>query len=188
MTQQPMQQQPMAQQPPGQMPQQMGPVTFEPYNPGQPFANPAAPINPAAPAIATGQDNSVASTLSNFIQGEKNAALFYNELHRFAGDEYSRNILHRVADNANGRKTLLNSLYSKVTGSAHSDKDTPIMKSTNLRDGIRAAIEVEHNTVRDMSALYDQIENGAQLKSLNSVIQKKLADIIALQQIAIYAH
>jgi len=184
--------------------QPMGPITFEPYNPSQ-NATASVPANnmetanmfPAAASSAvsptgtglnnpTSGNNGFAPAISDFIQGEKNAALFYLELNRFAKDEYSRSALAQMSDSANNRKLLLSSVYSKMIGQAYSEKDVPIMKSTNLREGLRTAIEIENNTVKEMSALYDQIENSMHLKSLNSVIQKKLADIITLQQIAIY--
>ena len=179
-----------------QQSQSMGPVTFEPYNPAQhPASQPFMPARagsapssmpsmpPAAP-LAAGS-NSYGAILSNFIQGEKNAAYFYTELSGFAKDEYSRTVLNQIADNASGRKLLLDSLYTKITGTQNPARDVPVIKSPNFRQGIRAAVTIENNTVKEMSALYDQIENGMQLKSLNSVIQKKLVDINALQQIAI---
>jgi len=179
-----------------QTPAPIGPVTFEPYNPAQQAAQtPVLPTmdgsnhltgNPiSAPAIGQGGSN-FSADISNFIQGEKNAALFYIELCKFTKDEYIRNKLGEISDNAKARKSLLSSLYTKISGSSYVEKDTPIMKSSSLLHGLKEAVEIENNTVKELSALYDSIENGMHLKSINSLIQKKLADIIFLQQIAFY--
>ena len=177
---------PAAQQP-------AGPVTFEPYNPaehtaqGSQFPQYMGADNTMPPPVNAPSVSSNASVISGFIQGEGNAFRFYSELREFTRDVQTRTTLNHIADNANNRKLMLGSLYNKMTGASHAEKDVPILKSNNLRQGIKEAIEIENNTLREMSALYDQIENGMHLKSLNSVIQKKLADIITLQQLAIYS-
>jgi len=176
--------------------QPMGPVTFEPYNPAENTHMPSNtalppnmgannPIQPPISPVSAPAGSSNSAAISAFIQGESNAFRFYSELRELGRDGETRAALSRVADNASGRKALLGSLYNKMTGTSHTEKDLPIMKSTNLRQGIRTAIEIENNTVREMSALYDQIDNGMHLKSLNSVIQKKLIDILSLQQLII---
>ncbi|MCL2565553.1 MAG: hypothetical protein FWE24_07080 [Defluviitaleaceae bacterium] len=169
--------------------QPAGPVAFEPYNPAEHVNTglpPAMGVNSPAMSNTGTASNSHSSTISGFIQGEGNAFRFYTNLSEFARDTETRSTLSRIADNAGNRKLILGSLYSKMTGAAYTEKDVPIMKCGNLRHSIKEAIEIENNVVKEMSDLYDQIENGMHLKSLNSVIQKKIVDIIALQQLAIY--
>ena len=189
---------------PGQVgvPQSAGDVTFEPHNPA--MHQMTSPANPSATPLAanTNSQNPIltgtpsagaqqsagthADTISTFIQGEKNAAIFYPELRGLANDEYARSVIGRIADNADKRRRFLNTVYNKMTGGNYTEKDLPIIKSESFSQGIRMAIEIENNTLREMSDLYDKIDNGMHLKSLNSVIQKKIMDIISLQQLAMY--
>ena len=172
------------------MPQAMDGVTFEPLDPMMRQMMPAmgaqSPEPVSAFSGATPSTSDSHNTLSSFIQGEKNAQIFYSDLYELAGDEHARHVISSVRGNADKRRQILSSMYDKMTGGAFPEKDLPIMNSRNFSHGVKMAIETENNTVSEMSDLYEKLDNGMHLKALNAVIQKKITDIISLQQLAIY--
>ena len=178
------------------LPQGADGVTFEPYNPSQ-HQMPQTPMSPtSAPnPIAShapqstpspSSTNDTEQILISFIQGEKNANSFYLNLCDLAQDEHTRSVISLISNNAEKRKQSLGMIHNKMTGNSYSEKDLSIISCDSLSQGIKAAIEIENGSLRELSDLYEKLDNGMHLKSLNSVIQKKISDIISLQQLAMY--
>ena len=186
------------------MPQSIDGVTFEPLNPSNsvrhqpsgmtaaipnvpPHSVPGTSIEPKSTSVATAPNTNESShILSSFIQGEKNAHKFYQGLYELAPDEHARSVINRILNNANKRDKFLGLAHTKMTGSTYLAQDVPIIDSRSFSQGVRDAIEIENNAVSELSDLYEKIDNAMYLKTLNVVIQKKILDIISLQQLAIY--
>jgi len=170
-------------------------VTFEPYNPTahQPQAaipniTPPTTRNDENPSSATQPqfiENESARILSNFIQGEKNAQSFYSELAELAGSKQAQRVIAQILDNTDRRRKFFGALYNRISGGAYSEKDLPVIKSHNFSHGVRMAIEIETGTIREMADLYEKFDNGASQRTFNSLIQKKMADVISLQMLLV---
>jgi len=175
-------------------------VTFEPYNPAgySPTGHQPQATTPNITPPTTGNDENPSFTtppqsaesdsariLSNFIQGEKNAHRFYSELAELADSKHAQRVIARIQGNTDKRRKFFCSLYNRMSGMAYSEKDLPIIKSHNFTHGLRTAIEIETDTIMEMADLYEKFENGASQRTFNSLIQKKIADVISLQMLLV---
>ena len=127
---------------------------------------------------------STTAKLAEIIQGEGNAARFYNNLLDLTGDSYIKNALNEIITNANNRKNLLAKLYNSTTGENYVETHAGIINHPNIREALENAIEIENISARETLSLYDNMEYGSNSKIINSVIHKKIMDINLLQQLA----
>ena len=124
------------------------------------------------------------SKFAKIIQGERNAGLFYKSLLDLTTDDYIKNMLSEIINGAQRRKNTLSKLHNAVTGEAYIERDSEIIKPSNIRQALETALEIETASLRELAEFYDNTEDEHNLKIINSVIYKKLIDVNVLQQLA----
>ena len=132
-------------------------------------------LEPKSETIQEPVDN-----LCNFIQNERNASLFYKHLANVAENESHKEILSKISTESSKRSDELNGIYEAVNGKQYEIKDRRINDLVKFKEGLNLAINTESKIIRDLSDYYNT-STEVDEKKLNSIIHKKLCDIISLK-------
>lgn len=161
-------------------PQEMG-ITFEPVESlfgGAPAATPALPGGapgetplPVAPSPVVGFNDADVKLIGDFVQNERNAALFYDHLSAISRDANGQT-LSEIADFCRKSSQAFGNIYKNRTGQDYEIRQTQIDTTANLRGGLRWAIREEGLALLDMAALMEKIPNNPEL---TSALYRKIA-------------
>ena len=144
---------------------------------------PGTPQIVSAESDVTFHKNAAMLKLAEFIQGERNAGLFYKGLLGLMENNYAKNKLNEIVSNTNIRKSLLSKAYITMASEEYSEKDSDIITPRNIKAALEDALEIESGFLKQISEFYDDVEHEGSSKIINSVIHKKLMDINSLQQL-----
>ena len=163
---------PMGQMPERQLtPEEMG-ITFEPVD--SLFSGRSAPEN--APAEINNESN---FNIGDFVQNERNAALFYDHLAAIA-DAYDRNtsksnLLGEIAEICRSNSRVFGEMYKKKHGQNFEIRQTQVDTSVNLTNGIKWALREEGRAIMDLSTLLE--EKGISQNEILAIICRKIATL-----------
>ena len=176
-----------------QIPQQQTPTAIDPVIKFEPLdesllrqvqiANPelnlehnAVPplISPPHEPSPIRHDADVTGKLSQFIQNERNAGIYYKNLADNSPNQYLASKLAKVSENTKKHSDLYNEIYKSYTTTSLEIKDEKISTDITFPEGIRLAITEENDSLNQLNEIYDLIHDEKNLKLLNSMLYKKL--------------
>ena len=134
-----------------------------------------------APLPSTPPADSRAAKLRELIQGEQNGAAFYHHLSVRAPRAAYSKILTQLSLGCAGRQKILDTLRQSTDSGTFTPTVNDADNTMGFYNSIRFAILEESRMLRDLSDLYDQTNDAAAAKQINSQMARKINDVQLLQ-------
>lgn len=128
-------------------------------------------------------NNNYFEKLTEFIQNERNASIFYKYLASTANKDENAEILDTLSQESLNRYNSLNNIYEDNFGEKFQVKKSKINNTIKFKDGIVWAIEVENRGLIDMVDFYENLDAEKYSKKINSIMYRKTCDISFLHLI-----
>lgn len=174
-------------------------VSFEPFDPsgsaagGMPSpipapmptegenAIPGLPIPMGAVPTGGGEsffrmDEQTITRIAEFVQNERNASIYYRNLSELA-DEENRPLFEQISEQCSGSSDSHNVLHKQFTGNEHTPADTEIIYPRTFQGGVREAVRVEAELLRELCDIYESLTERSHLEAVNKLIHRKTANL-----------
>ena len=129
------------------------------------------------------ENNSHFEKLTDFIQNERNASIFYKYLASIANKEENANILNSLSEESLKRLNSLSFVYEDKFGDKYDAKNSKINNTVKFKEGIAWAISVENKNLIEMIDMYENLTTEKYLRKINSIIYRKTCSISFLHLI-----
>lgn len=139
-----------------------------------------APESVEMPGFPQDSPRTLADKLEDFIQNERNAVLFYNYLSRRTTREDYRKALKDIGEESRKRHEACNMIYKNLKGQEYLPKETEINNSVSFNLGISWAITEESRSIRELSRVFEDMEDERSARSISCLIYKKISDLSIL--------
>ena len=175
-----------------QQPQQSVPPTQPLPMHQAPPPMPAMQLPPPAPPMpatqqppppqeqATHNSAPPAQYFQSFIQNERNANVFYQNLAKTTQNEEHKTHLQRISANCAAYQAKLSAMHQAHTGEAFAPRQAEIGSPASLQAGLRLAIAQEASNAAEAAKLYETNETPELLHQLSSYLHQKTLDIAML--------
>ena len=167
-------------------PEEMG-IKFEPVDSlfgGAPQQNQGTPPLPEAapPALPAPDLPSLSeidlSMMGEFVQNERNAALFYDHLSAISPGS-KKKFFSEIAEFSRRNSQLFSKLYKAHSGREYEIRQTQVDTSVRLREGLRWAIKEESLSLGELASLIEK-SGDSHIRELVSALCRKVGCLGAL--------
>lgn len=118
---------------------------------------------------------------SNFVQGESNSVIFYENLAKSRGvSERNRRWIHELMENKKRQIRYASVLYKSLADEDWTARDMDAERVADFRGGVSYALIQESRMLREVLRVYDDLHDGPYQKGMATVLNSKIADIAHL--------
>jgi hypothetical protein len=158
------------------------PAQIQALSPEAPAAAPSDNNLSAAPLPKDSfpaDDADYAAKLGDFIQSEKNAAAFYRHLSELSNSNIHRELFNKISEEDDLLSDRYNDIYHGHKGARFETQSAaaPFVSSLPFAEGVKIAIQEEYKAIDDLTAFYEQVQDGQNRAHYNTVRAKKMRDI-----------
>ena len=160
-------------------------VRFEPMADGMmpqggaPRHGQAPPGNPAE-----SNPNQIISRLSDYVQGESNSLVYYENLSKSPQiSQEDKEVVLELMSNKKQHMQNAAKLFRDLTKSEWNAADMKIAGTKNFKADIAYALLQESRLLREASFIYQNLDNEAHQKAMGVLLYNKVADIAHLMSL-----